>query len=165
MRIPLKTVFVSVFLVIFFACNSDDDFSFQSKYTAEDIDKMSGDNSKKWSIQAYYDHYNQKVLNAKSGCHTDDIFVFQKGSTEIQVTRGEVSCYEGSAEDEITTASYDFYEENGQIFISIGKAVSLNGVTKNTFFSLQLVELSNDHMIFASGEKGNYQVALVFVAI
>lgn len=165
MKFSFKTIFVSVLLVIFFACNSDDELSFQTKYTAEDLSKMSGDNSKKWGIQAYYDHYNQKVLHAKSGCYTDDTFVFQKGSTEILVTPGEVACYDGSAEDEITTASYDFYEENGLVFISIGKAVLLNGITKNTFFSLQLVELSSDQMIFASGDIGNYQKAIVFVAI
>ncbi len=54
---------------------------------------------------------------------------------------------------------------NGLVFISIGKEISINGVTKNTFFSLQLVELSMDQMIFASGEKGNYQKAIVFLAI
>jgi hypothetical protein len=165
MRIPINTLFVSVLLFIFFECNSDDESSFQTKYTAEDLAKMSGDNSKQWSIQAYYDHYNQKILNAKSACYTDDIFVFHKGMNEILVTAREVTCYDGSAEDEITTASYEFYEEDGPVFISIGKAISLNGVTKNTFFSLQLVELSNDEMIFASGDKGNYQMAIVFVAI
>lgn len=165
MRTLPHTLFTSLLLVIFFACNSADESSFQTKYTAEDLIKMSGDNSKQWRIHAYYDHYNQKILNTKSPCYTDDDFVFQKGSNEILVNQGEVACYEVSVENELTTASYEFYEEDGLVFISIGKAIAINGVTKNTFFSLQLVELSTDEMIFASGERGNYQKAIVFVAI
>lgn len=165
MRTLLNKFFTSVLLLSFFACISTDESSYQTIFTADDLIKMSGDTSKQWSIHAYYDHYNQKILNTKNACYTDDIFVFQNGNNEILVTPGEVTCYDGTVEDEITTASYNFYPENGLVFISIGKAIEKNGVTKNTIFSLQLVELSADQMIFASGEKGNYQKALVFVAI
>ncbi|MEB2776072.1 hypothetical protein SYJ56_12185 [Algoriphagus sp. D3-2-R+10] len=162
----LKTaLLVSVFLFSFFACNSDDEGSFQIKYSSEDLVKLTGEDFKHWGIQAYYANYNQKILHDKSTCYTDDIFVFQNGSNEIMVIPGEVSCNLGEPEDEITTASYEFYEEDGLIFISISKAVSVNDVIKNTFFSLQLVELTDTQMIFASGEKGDYKVAIVFVAV
>lgn len=159
------TLLVSVFLFSLFGCNSDDDIPFQTKYSSEDLVKLFGGDSKHWGIQAFYDNYNQKIFNDKSDCYTDDTFVFQKGSNEIMVILGQESCNLGDPEDEITTASYEFYENDGLIFISIGKAVSVNGAIKNTFFSLQLVELTDTQMIFASGGKGDYKSAIVFIAV
>lgn len=162
----LKSIlFASILLISLVSCNTDDEPVFQDKYTSEDLIRLHGADLKEWKIMAFYDDFNQKTNSSRSACFTDDIFVFQKGTNEIQVTPGEVSCSNIDPEDEITTASYEFYEQEGLVFISISKASSVNGVIKNTFFSLQLVELSNTEMIFASGEKGNYKMALVFVVI
>lgn len=160
-----STLLVSVFLFSLFGCNSDDDIPFQTKYSSEDLVKLFGGDSKHWGIQAFYDNYNQKIFNDKSDCYTDDTFAFQKGSNEIMVILGQESYNLGDPEDEITTASYEFYENDGLIFISIGKAVSVNGAIKNAFFSLQLVELTDTQMIFASGGKGDYKSAIVFIAV
>tara|TARA_R110002020_G_scaffold183023_1_gene378907 strand:- start:558 stop:1055 length:498 start_codon:yes stop_codon:yes gene_type:complete len=165
MNILKSILFASVLLISLVSCNSDDEPVFQDKYTSEDFIQLHGADLKEWRIMAFYDDFNQKTISSRSACFTDDIFVFQKGTNEIQVTPGEVSCSNVDPEDEITTASYEFYEQEGLVFISINKASSVNGVIKNTFFSLQLVELSDSQMIFASGEKGNYQMALVFVVI
>lgn len=160
----LKSVFFVCFLLLsLFACSSDEEPLFKDKYTAEDLAKLDGGDFKQWELIAFYDNHNQKILSAKNACFIDDIFVFQKGLNEIQVIPGEVGCNNVNPEDETTTASYEFYEQEGIVFISISKASTVNGVIKNNFFSLQLVELSDNQMIFASGEKGNYGMALVFV--
>ncbi|WP_339754130.1 hypothetical protein [Algoriphagus aquimarinus] len=164
MKTLKNVIVISALFFSFFSCNLEDESFFQVKYTIEDLVKIDAGDSKSWSIQGYYSNYNQGVMKEDSPCYVDDIFTFQKGSTEITVIPGEVSCYMGDSKEEITTASYEFYEEEGLVFLSISKAVQVNGVTKNTFFSLQLVELSNDHMIFSSGEKGNYEVAIVLIA-
>nr|WP_091695906.1 hypothetical protein [Algoriphagus locisalis] len=164
MRILKSIFFASFILLTLFACTTDEEPLFQEKYTADDLVKLYGDDFKQWELQAFYDNYNQKRLSDRNACFVDDFFVFQKDSKQINVTPGEVGCDNVAAEDEITTASYEFYEEDGFVFISIAKASSVNGVIKNKFFSLQLVELSDKEMIFASGEKGNYEMALVFVA-
>ncbi|WP_425636290.1 hypothetical protein ACPUEN_12715 [Algoriphagus yeomjeoni] len=165
MKISHSLFLASFIFLILFACSPDEEPLFQEKYTTEDLYKLHGTDLKDWRIEAFYDNYKQKVLSAKNACFIDDIFVFQKGTNEIQVVPGEISCSDVDPEDEITTASYEFYEQEGLIFISISKASVVNGVIKNNFFSLQLVELSNSKMIFASGEKGDYGMSLVFVSI
>ncbi|MFC5627164.1 hypothetical protein [Algoriphagus winogradskyi] len=164
MKLRYSLFIASFILLSLTACSSDEDPLFQDKYTSEDLIQLHGVDQKNWRIEAYYDNYNQKVLSAKNACFVDDIYVFQKGTKTVQVVPGEISCSEVEPENEITTASYEFYEQEGLIFISISKASLVNGVIKNNFFSLQLVELSNSKMIFASGEKGNYEVAIVFSA-
>lgn len=160
----LKSLFFASFLLLSLsACSSDEEPLFEDKYTAEDLVKLHGDDLKQWELQAFYDNHNQKILSAKNACFIDDIFVFQKGSKEVQVIPGEVACNNVNPEDETTTASYEFYEQEGFVFISISKASTVNGIIKNNFFSLQLVELSDNQMTLASGEKGNYGMVLVFV--
>ncbi|WP_439487541.1 hypothetical protein [Algoriphagus sp.] len=163
MKIFKSIFFASFILLNLFACATDEEPLFQDKYTAEDLAKLHGGDFKQWELQAFYTNYNQKQLSEKNACFVDDFFVFQKDSNEINVTPGEVGCDNVAAEEEMTTASYEFYEEEGLVFISIAKASSVNGVIKNNFFSLQLVGLSTNQMIFASGEKGDYRIALVFV--
>lgn len=159
------SLFVCIVLAGLFACGSEDDDFFQIKYSSNDLVKLHGDDTKHWIVEGYYSNYNQKTLQEKNACFIDDTYMFQKGSNEITVIPGEVSCDQNYPEDEVIAASYTFYEEDGVVFISIGQSVVVNDIVKNTFFSLQLVELSDSHMIFASGEKGNYMKAIVFVAI
>ncbi|MEP0714440.1 hypothetical protein [Algoriphagus sp.] len=163
MNIFKSLFFVILLLLCLFSCISDEESFYQEKYKSEDLVKLHGEDFKLWELQAFYDNYEQKVLSERNACFIDDVYVFKKDSKEIQVTAGEVGCSKVNSKDETTTASYEFYEDEGLVFISISKASEVNGVIKNNFFSLQLVELSASQMIFAAGEKGNYGMALVFV--
>ena len=165
MKLLESKFFIGFTLLCLFSCAAKEQPFFQDKYTSADLLKIHGGHLKDWRIEAFYENYKQKVPSQKNACFIDDSYVFQIGTNEIQVKPGEISCSNVDAADELTSASYSFYEEEGLLFISISKAFSINGVIKNNFFSLQLVELSDTHMIFASGEKDNYEMALVFEAI
>lgn len=158
-------LFSTLLLIVlsFTSCSNDDNTSnYRNSYTTADLQIIHNNDSKNWILEGYYDQYNSKTLNKDNACYTDEQFSFTANDGQITVISGEENCFANASQTELTTASYTFYEENGSIFITISKNAELGEVTKSVFFSLQLVELEENLMIFASGEQNNYGKALVF---
>ena len=144
--------------LIFIECSKEDDFSIDI-YTVEDLNMLHNNNFKEWELEAYYIIHNNR-LSEQNDCFIDDRYIFKKDS-EIEVISGTESCYYGT--DEIAEAKLTFYEEQGTIWFTMIRGKISNNVVSSTSFSLKLIELKPDRMVFASGDKRDYKTALIFV--
>jgi hypothetical protein len=159
--IKLKLQIVLIFLsIIFTACSADDDDNSYDIFTIEDLNLLHNNSSKTWELEAYYQNYDNWISD-QNDCLVDDSYIF-KVDTEVVVIPGNQNCYYGASE--IAEANYIFYEEIGQIWLTMSRGEITENIFRSTSFSLKLIELTEDRMVFSSGEKGaNKRRALIFV--
>lgn len=157
----LKLPLVLIFLVsVFIGCNSEDDDEYSSEiYTIEDLSLLHNNSSKEWELEGYYVNYDNWI-SQQNDCLIDDRYIF-KVESEVEVINGDVNCYYGDSE--IAEAKYTFYEEEGTIRLTMIRGEISDDIIKSTFFTLKLIELTEDRMVFSSGNKGDYETALIFV--
>lgn len=158
-----KSLIVLIFLTTFFtACNNDDnDDNSYEIYTKADLGLLHNDSAKTWKLEAYYQNYDNR-LSEQNDCFIDDTYIFKTENEVIEVINGSENCYYGS--DEIAEAKYTFYEETGFVFLTMIRGLVTSDLNKSKSFSLKLIELKDNRMVFASGDKGNYKIALIFVS-
>ncbi|MDO6490180.1 MULTISPECIES: hypothetical protein [unclassified Cellulophaga] len=157
-----KLLLLSLFILITTAsCSSDDDDASQELYTQEDLSIMHNNSSKTWQLEAYYSDYNYKQKSKQNDCLVDDIYTFKPDGI-IEVVAGLENCYYG--DNEIAEAEYRFYEDEGLLYITIIRGEVTEDLVKTTSFSLHLIELTENRMVFASGDKDNYKISLIFIA-
>ncbi|WP_179353791.1 hypothetical protein [Winogradskyella vidalii] len=156
LKLPIILTFL---LIVFTACSKDDDTS-NEIYTIEDLDLLHNNSSKIWELEAYYQNYNN-WLSDQNDCLIDDIYIF-KTDNEVEVISGNENCYYGDSE--IAEASYTFYEEEGSVWLTMTRGEITDEIFSSTFFTLKLIELEEDRMVFSSGNKKDYKTALIFVS-
>ena len=157
--IKLKLQIALIFLLIIFtACSTDDDNS-HDIYTIEDLNLLHNNSSKTWELEAYYQNYDNWISD-QNDCLIDDSYIF-KVDNEVVVFAGNQNCYYGASE--IAEANYTFYEEIGEVWLTMSRGEITENIFRSTSFSLKLIELKEDRMVFSSGDKGAYKRALIFV--
>lgn len=147
-------------LIITTSCSSDDDNASQELYSTEDLSIMHNNSSKTWKLEAYFIDYNSKQKSEQNDCLVDDIYTFKPNGI-IEIVAGLENCYYG--DNEIAEAEYRFYEDEGHLFATMIRGEITNNLVKSTSFSLQLIELTENRMVFASGDKDNYKKSLIFI--
>jgi hypothetical protein len=158
--IKLKLQIALIFLLIIFtACSADDDDNSYDIYTIEDLNLLHNNSSKTWELEAYYQNYDNRISD-QNDCLVDDNYIF-KVDTEVVVIPGNQNCYYGASE--IAEANYTFYEEQGTVWLTMSQGEITENIFRSTSFSLKLIELTEDRMVFSSGDKGAYKRALIFV--
>tara|TARA_R110002050_G_scaffold16719_1_gene50464 strand:+ start:116740 stop:117225 length:486 start_codon:yes stop_codon:yes gene_type:complete len=156
LKLPLLVTFL---LIVITACTKDDDDFLYETYTSEDLKLLHNNSSKTWKLEAHYVMYDNWV-SEQNDCLVDDTYIF-KIKNEVEVISGNENCYYGASE--IAEAQYSFYEETGKFFLTMIRGEITEDLVKSTSFTLQLMELEENRMLFAAGEKGDYQKTLVFV--
>jgi hypothetical protein len=146
-------------LIVFTGCNENDDDNPMETYTSEDLNLLHNNSSKTWKLEAYYERHDSQI-SSLNDCFIDDTYIF-KTDNEVEVISGGESCHYGNSE--IAEARYRFYAEEGMVFFTMIRGKITNNVVRSTFFSLKLIALEEDRMVFASGDKSNYERALIFV--
>jgi uncharacterized membrane protein len=155
----LKSSIILVILLFFItACNKDDDNSYEI-YTIEDLSLLHKNSSKTWKLIAYYENYNNWLSN-ENDCFIDDSYIF-KTDNEVEVISGNENCYYGASE--IAEAKYNFYEELGEVWLTMIRGKITDDIVISKSFSLKLIELKENRMVFSSGNKNDYDRALIFV--
>ncbi|WP_077401576.1 hypothetical protein [Cellulophaga omnivescoria] len=147
-------------LIITTSCSSDDDNASQELYSTEDLSIMHNNSSKTWKLEAYFIDYNSKQKSEQNDCLVDDIYTFKPNGI-IEIVAGLENCNYG--DNEIAEAEYRFYEDEGHLFATMLRGEITNNLVKSTSFSLQLIELTENRMVFASGDKDNYKKSLIFI--
>ncbi|MCF4101874.1 hypothetical protein L1I30_09365 [Gillisia sp. M10.2A] len=161
--IKLKLSLLFTFLlIIIVGCSKDDDSIFSNTYTSEDLLLIHGETSKTWKLEAFYENYNYEYLDENNDCFVDDQYIFNVDNEIVEVKVGDENCYYG--ESEIAEATYSFYEETGNVFFTMIRGEITEDLVVSRSFTLQLVELEKNRMLFASGEKGDYKKVLLFTA-
>ncbi|WP_340154953.1 hypothetical protein [uncultured Winogradskyella sp.] len=156
LKLPIALTF---FLILFIACSNDDEDNSYEIYTIEDLNLLHNNSSKTWELEAYYQNYDNWISD-QNDCFIDDSYIFQTDSA-IEVISGNENCYYGTSE--IAEASYAFYEEQGEVWLTMIRGEITDNTVSSTSFSLKLIELTEDKMVFSSGNKRNYKKALIFV--
>lgn len=155
----LKSPILLIFLLIFVtACHTDDDAS-PENYTLEDLGVLHNNSSKTWQLEAYYQNYDNQ-LSDQNDCLIDDSYIF-KTDNAVEVISGNVNCYYGDSE--IAEATYAFYQEQGEVWLTMIRGKITDNIVSSKSFSLKLIELKEDRMVFSSGDKQSYKTALIFV--
>lgn len=157
-KLSILSLFI---LIITVSCSSDDDDdASQELYSSEDLTILHNNSSKTWKLDAYYLDYNSKQKSEQNDCLVDDIYTFKPDGI-IEVVAGLENCY--YRDNEIAEAEYSFYEDEGRLYITIIRGEITNNLVKSTSFTLQLIELTENRMVFASGDKNNYKISLIFI--
>ncbi|XMO88125.1 hypothetical protein AAFN75_07480 [Algibacter sp. AS12] len=156
LKLPIAFTFL---LIIFTACSKDDADTSYEIYTIEDLKLLHNNSSKTWELEAYYQNYDNWISD-KNDCLIDDIYIF-KTDNEVEVISGNENCYYGDSE--IAETSYTFYEEEGGVWLTMTRGEITDDIVSSTFFTLKLIELQEDRMVFSSGDKRDYKTALIFV--
>jgi len=155
-------LYTLLLIVVFTACSTDDNnTNYKVSYTLQDLEVIHNGDSKSWNLEAHYNNYNSKSLNSDNACFIDEKYIFLEDGA-VDVLSGDINCFADETQTENTIVTYIFNEDNGSVYIRYAKNAELNEVTKSIFFSLQLVELEENLMIFAAGDRDNYGKALVF---
>ncbi|SDI60605.1 hypothetical protein [Winogradskyella thalassocola] len=156
LKLPITLTFL---LILFVACSTDDEDNSREIYTTEDLNVLHNNSSKTWELEAYYQNYDNWISD-QNECFVDDSYIF-KTDNEVDVISGNENCYYGDSE--IAEASYTFYEEQGEVWLTMIRGKITDNIVSSTSFSLKLIELQEDRMVFSSGHKGDYKMALIFV--
>ncbi|MCL5246643.1 lipocalin family protein [Cellulophaga sp. 20_2_10] len=156
LKLPILLLFL---LILTTACTSDDDAAMES-YTIEDLSKMHNNSSKTWKLEAYYSDHNSKQKSKQNDCFIDDTYIFKPDGI-VEIISGTENCYYGA--NELAEAEYTFYEDKGLLFLTIIRGEVTDDLVKTTSFSLQLLELTENRMVFSSGDKNNYKKSLIFI--
>ena len=154
----LLLIFSTLF---FYNCSKDDIFN-EVKYTADDLQKIHGNSSKTWKVEAFYQNYETGLLSEFNDCYIDDAYTFFYDKNEAQVTLGSTSCFYNNPTEQGGSLTYSFYEDSGKIFINVSKGESLNENFRTELFILGLEELNETKMVFTAGESPYYGKTLIF---
>ena len=158
-----RIFFFSILSILLFNCNSESDLDVL--FTNADIVKIDGNSSKTWKVEYYYNNYNSKILNELNDCFVDDTFTFYKDNNIAEAKLDNISCFFNNPTEEAASLKYTLDNSRGRIFINISRGESFNGKFQSRLTILELQELSDNRMLFASGEKGNYMQTLILTAV
>ncbi|AUC23073.1 MULTISPECIES: hypothetical protein [Polaribacter] len=163
----MKHVYIFLLIIssLFLYNCSKDDKDIDVRYTIDDLQKIHGNSSKTWKVEAFYKTYENDVLSELNECYTDDEYTFFYDKNEAQVTLGNISCYYDNPTEQEGRLTYSFYEDSGKIFINISKGESLNENFRTELTILGLEELSETRMVFTAGDYPYYGKALVFTSV
>lgn len=98
-------------------------------------------------------------MHNDNDCFIDETYIF-KPEGIVEVTAGMKNCFYGDSE--IAASEYRLYEESGLVFIDMVRRKISGDVVSNMVFTLSLMGLDEDRMLFAAGEKGDYGRTLIF---
>ena len=162
----MKQFYISLLILstLFLYNCSKDDKGMNVRYTINDLQKIHGNSSKLWKVEAFYKTYENDLLSELNECYTDDTYTFFYDKNEAEVTLGNISCYYDNPTEQDGRLTYSFYEDSGKIFINISKGESLNENFRTEFTILGLEELSETKMVFTAGEYPYYGKTLVFTS-
>ncbi|WP_405605008.1 hypothetical protein [Polaribacter sp. Asnod1-A03] len=149
--------------LLLYNCNKDDD-ELDVRFTIYDLQKIDNNSSKTWQVDSFYSNYNSNILSEFNDCYTDDSFTFYKDNNEAEADLGAISCFFNNPTEQAATLTYSFNELEGRIFINISRGESLNDDFKTRLTILELEELTENKMVFAAGDKGNYSQTLILTA-
>lgn len=160
----ISNIFVlSILSILLFNCSKDDEI--ETGFTTIDLQKIDGNSSKTWQVDSFYSNYNSNILSEYNDCYTDDTFTFYKDKNEAEANLGTVSCFFDNPTEQAATLTYSINELNGRVFLNISRGESFNNDFQTRLTILELEELTENRMLFASGDKGNYLQALILTAI
>ncbi|WP_282073773.1 hypothetical protein [Polaribacter atrinae] len=163
----MKNIYIPLLILstlFLYNCSKDDD-GINEKYTLDDLQKIHGNSSKTWKVEAFYKTYENDLLSEFNDCYTDDAYTFFYDTNEAEVILGNASCYYDTPTEQDGRLTYSFNESTGKIFINISKGESLDENFKNTLTILGLEKLSETRMLFTGGDYPYYGKSLVFTAV
>ncbi|MDX6745881.1 hypothetical protein SHK09_03675 [Polaribacter sp. PL03] len=142
-------------------CSKDND-EIDVRYTLKDLQKLHANSSKKWVIESFFQNYETNSLSEFNDCYTDDEFTFFYNKDEAKASLGNISCFYNTPTDQQATLTYQFYEDIGKVYLNVSRGENFNDKFRTRFFILELEELSEDRMVFTSGEAPNYGKTIIF---
>ncbi|AOW16133.1 hypothetical protein LPB03_01060 [Polaribacter vadi] len=163
----MKRIYSLVLIIstLFFSNCSKDDNELDVRYNTNDLQKLHANSSKKWLVESFFINYESNILSEYNDCYTDDEFTFFDDKKEVQTTLGNSSCFYDNPTDQQATLSYQFYDDIGKIYLNVSRGESFNEKFTTRIFTLELEEISETRMVFASGEYPNYGKTIVFTAV
>ncbi len=160
-----KHAFITLLiLATLFSCSSKNE-EIDFKYTTSDLKKINNDDSKTWIVDKFYLNFENEILSEFNDCYLDDSFTFYHNKEQAETNLGSKSCFYKNPTEQYATLSLKFYEETGKIFLNVSRGESLDNNFKTRLFILELKELSETRMLFASGDDpSNYGKTIIFTA-
>ncbi|MBU3012053.1 hypothetical protein KO506_11615 [Polaribacter vadi] len=158
-----KVFVLSILSILLFSCSKDDEI--ETGFTSIDLQKIDGNSSKTWQVDSFYSNYNSNILSEYNDCYTDDTFTFYKDKNEAEANLGTVSCFFDNPTEQAATLTYSINELNGRVFLNVSRGESFNNDFRSRLTILELEELTENRMLFAAGDKGNYMQTLILTAI
>ena len=172
----LKTLGLIALAVTLTNC-ADDDENRIPNFPESQMSLIHGDSQKSWRLVEVVDDYSDKTDDffITADCVSDDVYTF-KADREVEITYGEVLCFdhlsEGNftAEHEQFSANLKMIGDPGTIYLSFGRGYANQdyGLVGSTFSNYRLSELSENRMVFThsnTGILGDYYESYTFVAI
>ncbi|WP_405566260.1 hypothetical protein [Polaribacter sp. Asnod6-C07] len=158
-----KIFVLSILSILLFSCSKDDEI--EAGFTSIDLQKIDGNSTKTWQVERFYSNYDSNILSEYNDCYTDDTFTFYKDNNEAEANLGAVSCFFDNPTEQAATLTYSINESEGRVFLNVSRGESFNNSFQSRLTILELQELTENRMLFASGDKGNYMQTLILTAI
>ena len=163
----MKHIYFSILLLstLFLYNCSKDDNELDVRYNTNDLQKLHANSSKTWVVESFFETYETNVLSEFNDCYKDDEFTFFENKNEAEASLGTVSCFYDNPTDQQATFTYKFYDDIGKVYLNVSRGESFNEKFTTRIFTLELEEISETRMVFASGEYPNYGKTIVFTAV
>ena len=163
----MKHIYFSILLLstLFLYNCSKDDNELDVRYNTNDLQKLHANSSKTWVVESFFETYETNVLSEFNDCYTDDEFTFFENKNEAEASLGTVSCFYDNPTDQQATFTYKFYDDIGKVYLNVSRGESLDEKFTSRLFILELEEITETRMVFASGEYPNYGKTIVFTAV
>ncbi len=163
----MKRIYSLVLIIstLFLYNCSKDDNELDVRYNINDLQKIHANSSKKWVVESFFLNYESNVLSEFNDCYTDDEFTFFDDTNEVQTILGNNSCFYDNPTDQQATFTYKFYDDIGKVYLNVSRGESSDEKFTSRLFILELEELTETRMVFASGEYPNYGKTIVFTAV
>jgi len=157
-------VYYFLLLLALFGCDKKDPEP-TLEFTQDELIQMHGDSEKRWKVKQLFSEHSRSRLSALKPCHIDDTYTFKADSQEIEVSLGTQSCFWDDPEQELVEVMYSYDETDGSLFLDHARGEVKDSESVQVYYFLKLRELSDTHMLFASGRIGNFSRAILFEAV
>lgn len=159
-----RYVYYFLLILALFGCDKKDAEP-TLEFTQDQLMQMHGGSEKIWRIKQLIRDDSRSRLSQLKSCHVDDTYTFKSDSRDVAVTLGDESCFWEDADRELTDVFYFYSEESGELFLNHARGAEKDSAFSQLSYVLKLREISETHMLFASGQPNNYGRVMIFEVV
>ena len=152
-------------LFLFFACSDNDDTEPEFSIGPEQLNMIHNGSQKTWRIAEIFREYSRSRLDDMKPCMVDDTYTFTANSSTVQMNMGDVSCFFEDPESQATELAFTYYPAEGTAYLDHGRFEAKDNTSSMVVYSLELREVSENRLLFANGNQGNWGRVLILEAV
>ena len=148
-----------------FGCSKDEDTEPEFTVGPEQLNFIHNGSEKTWRVAQIFSEYSRSRLDEMKPCIIDDTYTFFANSSTVRMNMGEVSCFYEEPESQATELTFTHYPEEGTAYLDHGRHEAKDRQSSAILYILKLREVSENRLLFANGNEGNWSRVLILEAV